>query len=93
MITGIRISEVHAARPVDEAIANMKFNINFDNVKVSENGNVEVIYTFTTSYEGGEKGSKSVGELKINGSVFAKEDKEHGHADKRDMEAARRRCP
>ena len=75
MITGIRISEVHAARPVDEAIANMKFNINFDNVKVSENGDVEVMYTFTTVYEGAEKGSKSVGELKITGSVFAKEDK------------------
>lgn len=75
MITGIRISEVHATRPIDEAIANMKFNINFDNVKVTENGDVEVSYTFTTVYEGTEKGSKTVGELKIVGSVFAKEDK------------------
>ena len=75
MITGIRISEVHATRPIDEAIANMKFNINFDNVKVTESGDVEVEYTFTTVYEGAEKSSKSVGELKIVGKVFAKEDK------------------
>ena len=75
MITGIRISEVHATRPIDEAIANMKFNINFDNVKVTEGGDVVVDYTFTTVYEGTEKGSKSVGELKIVGSVYAKEDK------------------
>jgi hypothetical protein len=75
MITGIRISEVHATRPIDEAIANMKFNINFDNVKVTEGGDVEVEYTFTTVYEGAEKTPKSVGELKIIGKVFAKEDK------------------
>jgi hypothetical protein len=52
----------------------MKFNINFENVKVTGE-NVEVIYTFTTSYEGGDKG-KSVGDLKIKGSIFAKEDKD-----------------
>jgi hypothetical protein len=74
MITGIRISKVEAYRPVDEAIANMKFNINFDSVKVNGE-NVEVTYTFTTTYEGTEKSAKSVGELKIMGSVFAKEDK------------------
>jgi hypothetical protein len=74
MITGLRISRVEADRPVDEAIANMKFNINFDSVKVSGE-NVEVAYTFTTTYEGGAKNAKSVGELKIVGSVFAKEDK------------------
>ncbi|VVB77201.1 Uncharacterised protein [uncultured archaeon] len=73
MITGIRISRVEADRPADEAIANMRFNINFDNVKVTGE-NVEVAYTFSTTYEG-EKNSKSVGELKIVGSVFAKEEK------------------
>lgn len=74
MITGIRISDVNASRPGDEAISNMKFNINFDNVEVSGDS-VEVKYTFVTVYEGVEKDSKPVGELKIKGSVFAKEDK------------------
>jgi hypothetical protein len=73
MITGIRISKVEASRPADEAIVNMKFNINFDNVKVTGDS-VEVAYTFTTVYEG-EKAAKSVGELKIIGNVFAKEEK------------------
>lgn len=73
MITGIRISKVEANRPADEAIVNMKFNINFDNVTV-KGDSVEVAYTFTTVYEG-EKASKSVGELKIIGNVFAKEEK------------------
>lgn len=75
MITGIGISDVEAHRPVTDPITNMKFNINFENVKVTGQ-EVEVIYTFTTSYEGGEKAAKSVGNLKIKGSVFAREDKE-----------------
>ena len=66
MITGNRINKVEASRPVDEAIVNMKFNINFDNVKVTGD-NVEVAYTFTTTYEG-EKNAKSVGELKMLGT-------------------------
>jgi len=73
MITGNRISRVEASRPVDEAIVNMKFNINFDNVKVTGD-NVEVAYTFTTVYEG-DKADKSIGELKIIGNIFAKEEK------------------
>jgi hypothetical protein len=75
MITGIGINDVEAHRPVSDPITNMKFNINFDNVKVTGD-NVEVTYTFSTAYEGGEKGNKSVGNLVIKGSVFAKEDKE-----------------
>ncbi len=72
MITGLTVSSVSANRPTNEAITNMKFNINFDNVKV-ENGNVEVSYTFTTDYQGSD--NKSVGDLKIIGKVMAKEDK------------------
>lgn len=75
MITGIGISDVEAHRPVSDPITNMKFNINFENVKVTSD-NIEVVYVFTTSYEGSEKGAKNVGDLKIKGSVFAKEDKE-----------------
>ncbi|MGC8547957.1 MAG: hypothetical protein ACP5MC_03100 [Candidatus Micrarchaeia archaeon] len=72
MITGLTVSSVSANRPTNEAITNMKFNINFDDVKV-ENGNVEVSYTFTTDYQGSN--NKSVGDLKIIGKVMAKEDK------------------
>jgi len=75
MITGIGINDVEAHRPVSDPITNMKFNINFENVKVSGE-TVEVVYIFTTAYEGGEKGNKAVGDLKIKGSIFAKEDKE-----------------
>ena len=35
MITGIGINDVEAHRPVSDPITNMKFNINFDNVKIS----------------------------------------------------------
>lgn len=74
MITAIGINDVEAHRPVTDPITNMKFNINFDDVKVTGE-NVEVAYTFTTSYEGGAKGDKVVGNLKIKGTVQAKEDK------------------
>jgi hypothetical protein len=75
MITGIGINDVEAHRPVSDPITNMKFNINFDNVKVTGD-NVEIVFTFSTAYEGGEKGTKAVGNLSIKGSVFAKEDKD-----------------
>ncbi len=74
MITGLNVVSVSANRPSVETITNMKFNINFDDVKV-ENDNVEISYTFTTTYEGGENNSKNVGDLKIVGKVFMKEDK------------------
>ncbi|MEM3180805.1 MAG: hypothetical protein QXR85_01140 [Candidatus Micrarchaeaceae archaeon] len=74
MITGLTVSSVSANRPTNESITNMKFNINFDDVKV-DNGNVEVLYTFTADYQGGENNSKSVGDLKIAGKISAKEDK------------------
>lgn len=73
MINGIKISEVRAQRKVDDAITNMRFNINFDSVKVS-GSDVQIDFTFSTSYEGGEK-AKEVGDLKIVGTVFANEDK------------------
>lgn len=76
MITGIDIKNVEAKKEHNEAISNMKFNINFDGVKVSQD-EVEVEFTFTATYEG-ESASKtrSIGELKIAGSVKAKENKE-----------------
>jgi len=52
MITGIDINRVEASRLSKEIITNMRFNINFDDVKIN-NDNVEVAFTFVTSYEGG----------------------------------------
>jgi len=72
MITGLKVSSVSANRPTDDMIANMKFNINFDDVKVADD-NVEVMYTFTAIYEGQD--SKQVGDLKIVGKLLAKETK------------------
>lgn len=75
MITGIDISKVEASRLAKDMITNMKFNINFDDVKINQD-NVEVAFTFVTSYEGGnESAPKNIGEIRIKGSVISKEDK------------------
>ncbi len=74
MITGIRIDKVEASRESEDMISNMKFNINFDDVIVTGD-NVEVKYTFLTSYEG-TNSSKQVGQLKISGAISSKEPKE-----------------
>ena len=73
MITSISISKIEASRENNETIANMKFNINFDDVKVVKD-EVEVLFTFTTIYEGAE-GSKQIGKLLINGGLQSKESK------------------
>ncbi len=75
MITDISINNVEAKRQSKDTITNMKFNINFDNVKVTGDM-VEVAYTFVTNYESGSPSApKSVGDLKIVGSISSKEDK------------------
>ncbi|MGI0141571.1 MAG: hypothetical protein ACREBF_02900 [Candidatus Micrarchaeales archaeon] len=75
MISGLRISHVEAKRDSEEMITNMKFNINFDNVKV-ENDTVHVEFTFVANYEGGEPSkAKEVGMLKIMGTIMSKENK------------------
>ncbi len=75
MITGVRISEVQAKRETEDMITNMKFNINFDDVKITGE-NVEVMYTFVATYDGGEPSKqKQIGELKIIGTVLSKESK------------------
>ncbi len=74
MITGIEIGKVEAVRNAPDAVANMKFNINFDNVKVNHES-VNVGFTFTTTYEGSAPKTDVVGELKIVGSITTKESK------------------
>ncbi len=72
MITGLEVTRVEADRKVSEAIGNMKFNINFEDVKV-EKDSVTVGFTFTAVYEGA--GAKEIGQLKITGNVLSKENK------------------
>ncbi|HUB92389.1 MAG TPA: hypothetical protein VL945_00340 [Candidatus Saccharimonadales bacterium] len=73
MITGIEISKVEARRDLSEAISNMRFNINFEDVKVT-NDTVKISFTFSTVYDGGTPAKATkVGELTIAGSVVAKE--------------------
>ncbi|MGC8710227.1 MAG: hypothetical protein ACP5RF_01265 [Candidatus Micrarchaeia archaeon] len=75
MITGIDINKVEATKGSKETITNMKFNINFDDVKINQD-NVEVAFTFVASYEGGSQSApKSIGEIKVVGSVVSKEAK------------------
>lgn len=75
MITGIEINKVEAKRHLSEAISNMKFNINFDDVKV-ENDMVNVDFTFTAVYEKGEPSKEEkVGDLTIVGTILSKEGK------------------
>ncbi len=75
MITGIEISKVEAQRDLNEAVSNMRFNINFEEVKVNQE-NVRIGFTFSTLYDGGNASKATkVGELKITGEVIAKEGK------------------
>jgi len=73
MITEVNIKEIEAKRVHKDLIANMKFNINFDDVKVDKE-NVSVDFTFTTDYEGQES-SKNIGKLEIKGNIVSKESK------------------
>lgn len=74
MITGLNISSVSANRATNDAVTNMKFNINFDDVKL-QGDTLAISFTYMTDYLGGQDNSKHVGELKIVGTLFAKEDK------------------
>lgn len=76
MITNIDVSKIEATRDQAEQISNMKFNVNFDNVK-TEKENVNVAFTFTAKYEGsGASSPKEAGALKIEGTIVAKESKD-----------------
>ncbi len=73
MITALEVNKIEANRDVKDPIANMKFNINFDNVKVDKE-NVEVAFTFTAVYEGTQS-TTQVGQLKIIGMITSRENK------------------
>ena len=72
MITGVDVQKIEAKlrEPNGEMIGNMKFNINFESVKVSQE-NVTVGFIFTAVYEGSK--SNKLGELTLQGNIIAKE--------------------
>jgi hypothetical protein len=73
MITAVDVTRIEANRTQKELISNMKFNINFENVKVDKE-DVDVAFIFTAVYDGAQQG-KEVGKLTISGNILAKESK------------------
>ncbi|MDE1845925.1 MAG: hypothetical protein KGH53_01425 [Candidatus Micrarchaeota archaeon] len=73
MITGLKINHVEATRETEDMISNMKFNINFDDLKVEGGEAVHVTFTFVANYDGEPGKGKDVGMLKIVGVVMSKE--------------------
>ena len=73
MITAIDVTRIEANRMQKDLIANMKFNINFENVKVDKE-NIDVEFVFSAVYDGTTQ-AKEVGKLIIAGNLQAKESK------------------
>lgn len=69
------VEKVEATRNTNENVANMRFNINFDNVS-ADGDSVKVAYTFVASYDStADANAKTAGEIKIIGSILSKENK------------------
>jgi hypothetical protein len=72
MITGLKIQKVNSDKYLEDMITNMKFKINFDDVKTDES-TVSVEFTFTANYEGGsDVKPMNVAQLNIVGTVDSK---------------------
>ncbi len=67
MITAIKLSNVSARRDKDDEVAGLNINIGVDTV-TAKGSEVTIVFSYTASYLEG------VGELKIGGSITAKED-------------------
>lgn len=68
MIVGGKIDSVEAVKKSEEPLKGLNINIIMDDVKV-KGENVEMSYTYTVSYD------ENVGELKMKGVLYAKEEK------------------
>ncbi|MDD5023408.1 MAG: hypothetical protein PHU63_04530 [Candidatus ainarchaeum sp.] len=68
MIVGGKIERVEADKKSDGKIEGLSINITLDDIKVKDE-NLEINYTYSAKYE------KGVGEIKIIGVLYAKEDK------------------
>ena len=67
MITGIKIASVEAHRDKDEDITGLNVNIGIDEVAVKA-GEISITFNYAASYQ------ENVGELKMKGTIVAKED-------------------
>lgn len=68
MITGGRIDQVEGKKNREDDFKGLNINISVDDVKVNAE-TVDVYYTFEANYAG------EVGQVKIKGVLFSKEDK------------------
>jgi len=68
MIVGGKIDEISAKKTSENAINGLNINITLENVKV-KGEDIEMHYEYTASY------AVDVGELKIKGVLYAKEEK------------------
>lgn len=68
MITGGRIDEVEGKKNKEDEFLGLNINISIDGVKVNGEA-VEIQYTYEATYANG------VGNVKIKGAIFTKEDK------------------
>ena len=79
MISGFVISNIEGKIESQESLANQRFpklNINLDKVS-SSNNKLKVDYTFAADYlDGDNKDAKSVGYLKLGGTIEIIESKE-----------------
>ncbi len=73
MITEFFIDEIVALREKEKTVTSLKFTINFDSLKRS-NEVLDIYYTFSALYEDEE--SSKIGEIKLIGHVIDKEDNE-----------------
>jgi len=67
MITGGKIDKVEAVRKNDGPISGLSINIGLDDVRV-KGAEVSINYTYTVTY------ADNIGELKISGVMYAKEE-------------------
>jgi len=67
MITGIKITKVAASREKEEDITGLNVNIGIDAVSVKA-GEINIVFNYSADYQEG------VGNLKMNGTIVAKED-------------------
>ncbi|MCL4363151.1 hypothetical protein M1439_01740 [Candidatus Marsarchaeota archaeon] len=79
MITGFTISKVEGTIASADALSKQRFpklNVNLDNVS-SKGDKINVEYTFMADYsDGEEKSAKSVGQIKLGGTIEISESKE-----------------
>jgi len=83
MIIGGKITSIEARRDKDDPITGLNINIGLDGLKVSGE-DVEIKYTYTVSY------AENVGSLKIQGILYAKEEKGRASEIERDWREQKR---